>query len=97
MEEPIHGWAAIQHYYAGLPEHLDEVLVKCVEDVHIDVFGDTAIVFFTTHSIVRLKGRSTTYQPTARVTMIFHPSSAGWRLIHFHESAQSAQSVQAKS
>jgi ketosteroid isomerase-like protein len=97
MEEPIHGWTAIQHYYAALPEHLDEVLAKHVDDVQIDVLGDTAIAFFVTHSNVRLKGRTAKYEPTARVSMIFHRTSAGWRSIHYHESAQSAQSAQAKS
>src|SRR5882757_3633946 len=36
MEEPIYGWTAIQHYYAALPEHLDEVLAKHLEDIQID-------------------------------------------------------------
>jgi ketosteroid isomerase-like protein len=97
MEEPIHGWTDIQRYYAALREHLDEVLAKRVEDIKIDVLGDTAITFFTTHSIVKLKGRTTKYEPFARVSMILQRTSAGWRSIHYHESAQSAQSAQAKS
>jgi ketosteroid isomerase-like protein len=97
MEEPIHGWTAIQHYYTALPEHLDEVLAKHIGDVKIDVLGNTAIAFFTTHSIVRLKGHTTKYEPSARVSMIFHRTSSGWRAIHYHESAQSAQSAKAKS
>jgi ketosteroid isomerase-like protein len=97
MEEPIHGWTAIQRYYAALREHLDEVLAKRVEDIKIDILDDTAITFFTTHSNVKLKGRATKYEPSARVSMIFRQTSAGWRSIHYHESAQSAQSAQAKS
>jgi ketosteroid isomerase-like protein len=97
MEDPIHGWIAIQRYYAALPGHLDEVLAKHIQDVQIDVLGDTAIAFFTTHSIVRLKGRATNYEPTARLSVIFHRTSAGWRAIHFHESAQSAQSAEVRS
>jgi ketosteroid isomerase-like protein len=92
MEEPIQGWTAIHRYYAALPEHLDVVLAKRLEDIKIDVLGDTAIAFFTTHSNVKLKGHATKYDPTARVSMIFQQTSAGWRSIHYHESAQSAQS-----
>jgi ketosteroid isomerase-like protein len=91
MEVPIHGWTAIQRYYAALPEHLEEVLAKHLEDVQIDVLGDTAIAFFITHSSVKFKGRAAPYEPTARVSMVFQRTSAGWRSIHFHESAQSAQ------
>jgi Cu/Zn superoxide dismutase len=36
------------------------------------------------------------YEPTARVSMIFRQTPAGWRAIHFHESARCAQAVQAK-
>jgi ketosteroid isomerase-like protein len=97
MEEPIYGWEAIQRYYAALPEHLDEVSEKHLENIRIDVLGDMALAFFTTQSSVKLKGRATKYEPTARVSMVFQRNSAGWRTIHFHESAQSAQSAQAKS
>jgi ketosteroid isomerase-like protein len=96
MKEPIYGWEAIQRYYAALSEHLDEVWEKVVEDIQIDILVDTATVFFTTHSSVKLKGRAANYEPTARVSMIFRRTSAGWRAVHFHESAQSAQSTQAK-
>jgi ketosteroid isomerase-like protein len=97
MEESLYGWKAIQHYYTSLPEHLDEVSAKRVEALRIDVIGDTAIAFFVTHSSVRIKGRPTKYEPSARVSMIFHRISIGWLLIHFHESAQSAQSANVKS
>jgi ketosteroid isomerase-like protein len=93
-DEPIHGWAAIQLYLAGLPEHLDRVLSKELEDVKIDVLGDTAIVFFTSRSSVKLKGRPTKYDPIGHVSMIFRRTSEGWRAIHFHESARSAQAAQ---
>jgi SnoaL-like domain len=56
-----------------------------------------ALPFFTTHSGVKLKGRASKYEPAARFSMIFQRTSAGWRIVHFHESAQSAQSAQAKS
>jgi hypothetical protein len=36
-EEPIRGWAAIERYLAALPEHLDEVLAKDLDNVQIDV------------------------------------------------------------
>lgn len=93
-EEPMLGWSAIQRYLAALPEHLDEVLAKDLGDVQIDVIGDAAIAFFTSRSSVMLKGRPTKYEPIGHVTMIFHRTSAGWRAVHFHESARSEQAVQ---
>jgi len=96
-EEPIQGWTSIQQYFAALPEHLDEVLAKQLENVQIDILGNTAVAFFISRSRVKLKGRATIYEPTARVTMIFRRTEAGWRAIHYHESALSAQSAQVKS
>jgi ketosteroid isomerase-like protein len=94
-EEPIHGWAAIQSYLAALPEHLDGVSAKVLEDVQIDVLGETAIAFFRSRSSVKLKGHPTMkYEPIGHVSMIFRRSSEGWRAIHFHESARSAQAAQ---
>ncbi len=93
-EDPIRGWAAIQSYLAALPEHLDEVLAKDLDDVAIDVLGDTAIAFFTSRSSVKLKGLPTKYEPIGHVSMIFRRISDGWRAIHFHESARSAQAAQ---
>ncbi len=93
-EEPIHGWAAIQRYLAAIPEHLEEVLAKDLDDVQIDVIGDTAVAFFTSRSRVKLRGRSTRYEPIGHVSMIFRRTSDGWRVIHFHESARSAQAAQ---
>ncbi len=92
-EEPIRGWTAIQRYLADLPEHLDEVLAKDLVDVQIDVLGDVAIAFFTSRSSVKLKGRPTRYEPVGHVSMIFRRTSEGWRVIHFHESARSAQAA----
>jgi ketosteroid isomerase-like protein len=90
-DEPIVGWADIQRYLAALPEHLDEVLAKDLDDVKVDVLGDTAIAFFTSRSSVKIKGRPTSYDPIGHVTMILRRASEGWRVIHFHESARSAQ------
>jgi len=96
-EEPLHGWAAIQSYYAALPEHLEAVLAKEIDGIEIDPLGDTAAAFFRFRSTVRLKGRETLHRPTGRVTMIFRRTSAGWRAIHYHESALGALAAQAKS
>jgi hypothetical protein len=93
-DEPLHGWPAIQAYLAALPEHLDEVLAKDLDSVQIDVVGDTAITFFTSRSRVKLKGRPTTYEPIGHVSMIFRRLSEGWRAVHYHESARSAQAAQ---
>jgi ketosteroid isomerase-like protein len=96
-EEPILGWAAIQGYFAALPEHLDEVLAKDVYGIRIDALGDAAVAFFEFHSTVRLKGREALYRPTGRVTMILRRTPAGWRAIHFHESALGAVAARVKS
>src|ERR1700743_504526 len=45
-EEPMYGWTAIQQYFAALPEHLDAILDKRIEDIQIDFLGDTAFAFF---------------------------------------------------
>lgn len=93
-KEPTYGWTAIQLYIAALPEHLEKVLAKEITDVQIDILGDTAIAFFISHSSVKLKARATPHEPTFRVSMVFRRNSAGWRAIHFHESALSAQAAQ---
>jgi ketosteroid isomerase-like protein len=93
-EEPIHGWPAIQRYLGALPEHLDEVSAKEVDDVQIDVLGDTAIAFFTSRASVKIKGYPAKYEPIGHVSMVLHRTSEGWRAIHFHESARSEQAAE---
>ena len=95
MKEPTYGWPAIHRYVAALPEHLEKVLAKEIKDLKIDILGDTAIAFFISHSRVKLKARAELQEPTFRVSMIFKRTQAGWRAIHFHESALSAQAAQA--
>lgn len=95
MKEPAYGWPAIQRYMAALPEHLEKVFAKEIKDLTIDVLGNTAIAFFISHSRVKLKARAELHEPTFRVSMIFKRTPAAWRLIHFHESALSAQAAQA--
>jgi ketosteroid isomerase-like protein len=92
-DEPIHGWAAIERYLAALPEHLEEVSAKDLDSVQIDVLGDTTVAFFTSRSSVKLKGRSAKYEPIGHVSMILRRTPEGWRVVHFHESARSAQSA----
>ncbi|HEY9000647.1 MAG TPA: nuclear transport factor 2 family protein [Mucilaginibacter sp.] len=93
--EPIYGWAAIERYIAALPEHLEKVEAKKLDDVRIALLNDTAMVFFRFHSIVKLKGHEGLYQPAGRVTMLLRRTSDGWRVIHFHESALAAQAADA--
>jgi hypothetical protein len=93
-KEPTYGWTARQLYIAALPEHLEKVVAKEVTEVQIDILGDTAIAFFISHSTVKLKARAALHEPTFRVSMVFQRTSAGWRGIHFHESALSAQAAQ---
>jgi ketosteroid isomerase-like protein len=95
--EPTYGWAAIQSYIAALPSHLDKVVSKEIRDVQIDILGDTAIAFFISHSTVKLKGRTGLHEPTFRVSMVFRRGTLGWRAIHFHESALSAQAMTAQT
>jgi ketosteroid isomerase-like protein len=94
-KEPTYGWPAIRSYIAALPDHLEKVLSKELTDVQIDILGDTAVAFFISHSRVKLKASAALHEPTFRVSMIFQRTAAGWRAIHFHESALSAQAAQA--
>jgi ketosteroid isomerase-like protein len=89
--EPLYGWPAIQQYYAALPEHLEEMVAKQVDDIRIDLIGDTAMAFFQFHSTVKIKGHEGLFRPSGRVTMLFRHTQDGWRVIHFHESALAAK------
>jgi uncharacterized protein (TIGR02246 family) len=95
MKEPTYGWPAIQRYMAALPEHLEKVLFKEIRDVRIDILGEAALAFFTSHSSVKLRARPGLHEPNFRASMVLHRTSAGWRVIHFHESSLSAQAAQA--
>lgn len=95
MKEPTYGWPAIRRYMTALPEHLEKVLAKEVKELKIDLLGGTALAFFISHSSVKLKARAELHEPTFRVSMIFHQTPAGWRVIHFHESSLSAEAAQA--
>jgi SnoaL-like domain len=90
---PTVGWLLL--LLGDIDQHLEKVSAKEVKDLQIDILGDTAIAFFVSHSSVKVKARATLYEPTFRVTMIFQRTSAGWRVIHFHESALSTQAAQA--
>lgn len=95
MKEPTYGWPAIQRYMAALPEHLEKVLSKEIRDVRIDILGEAALAFFTSRSSVKLRARPGLHEPSFRASMVLHRTSAGWRVIHFHESSLSAQAAQA--
>ena len=86
----IYGWPAIKRYYQALPEHLEQMVAKTVDDVRIDVLGDAAAAFFQFHSKVRIRGREAQHELAGRATMLFRRTPAGWRVIHFHESAPGA-------
>ena len=45
----------------------------------------------------KLKARAALHEPTFRVSMVLHHTPDGWRVIHFHESALSAQAAQVMS
>jgi len=85
--EPIYGWPAIKRYYEALPAHLEQMLAKSVDNARIDVLGDTAFAFFQFHSKVKIRGREGQHELAGRATMLFRHTRAGWRVIHFHESA----------
>jgi ketosteroid isomerase-like protein len=84
---PIYGWPGIKHYYEALPAHLEQMLAKSVDDIKIDVLGSAAAAFFQFHSKVRIRGREGQHELAGRATMLFRDTPAGWRVIHFHESA----------
>lgn len=92
--EPIHGWPAVEHYFEALPEHLEEMVDKTIDGISIDPLGDAAAAFFEFHSTVKLKGGEGLYRPSGRVTMLFRRTLAGWRAIHYHESALAAQAAE---
>jgi len=91
--EPMHGWPAIEQYFEALPDHLEKMVAKKIDDIRIDPLGDAAIAFFQFHSTVKLKGGEGLYQPSGRVSMLFRHTQAGWRAIHYHESALAAQAA----
>jgi ketosteroid isomerase-like protein len=97
MREPTYGWDAIHRYLAALPDHLEKVLSKSLSDVRIDVLGDTAIVFFISHTTAKLKRQAALHEPTFRATMIFQRTAEGWRVIHYHESSLAALAQQVVS
>lgn len=96
-KEPIYGWDAIHRYLAALPDHLETVLSKSLGDVRIDVLGDTAIVFFISHTTAKLKRQVALHEPVFRATMIFDRTAVGWRVIHYHESSLAALAAQVLS
>jgi hypothetical protein len=63
---------------------------KKLDGIRIDPLGETAIAFFQFHSTVKLRGREELYRPSGHVTMLFRHTRAGWRVIHYHESAPAA-------
>ena len=93
--EPTYGWPAIHSYLAALPEHVEKIVAKELKDLKIDVVGDAALAFFNSHSTIRLRGVQGLHETDFRVTMLFHRTPDGWRVIHFHESALSAQAARA--
>lgn len=91
--EPIQGWSAIETYFEALPQHLERMVEKRIDPIKVDAFGDAAAAFFEFHSIVKLKRGEGLYRPSGRVTMLFKRTQAGWRAIHYHESALAAQAA----
>jgi uncharacterized protein (TIGR02246 family) len=91
--EPIQGWSAIENYFEALPQHLEQMVEKKIDPIKVDAFGDAAAAFFEFHSTVKLKGGEGLYRPSGRVTMLFKRTQAGWRAIHYHESALAAQAA----
>jgi ketosteroid isomerase-like protein len=53
----------------------------------MDVLGYVAAAFFQFHSKVRIRGHKGQHELAWRATMLFRHTPAGWRVIHFHESA----------
>lgn len=94
--QPISGADGIRSYYAGLGTHLDGIDTMDVDDLVIDVEGDTALAFFGFRVRARLKGQDRVHDPSGRVTMILRRVDGGdWRIVHYHESALAHHASQA--
>lgn len=94
--QPISGAEAIRNYYSGLGTHLDGIDAMAIDDVVIDVAGDTALAFFGFTVRARLKGQDRVHDPSGRVTMILRRTDGGdWRIVHYHESALAHHAAQA--
>ena len=91
--EPILGWSAIEKYFEELPQHLEQMVEKKIDQIKVDAFGDAAAAFYEFHSIVKLRGGKGLYRPSGRVTMLFKRTQTEWRAIHYHESALAAQAA----
>jgi SnoaL-like domain len=94
LPEPLLNWAAIERYLEALPVHVETILAKEIVATTVDIVGESAVAFFQFHSTVKLKGNAELYRPSGRVSMVLRQTRAGWRAIHYHESALAAQSAE---
>ncbi|AJD46637.1 hypothetical protein S7S_01065 [Isoalcanivorax pacificus W11-5] len=86
--EPLRGWPAIAAYYQRLTTLFSRVLLMQIGDLDIDLLGDTAYAFFTFRFVGEMHGEPGPFQTQGRNTVLFRRTGAGWRGIHYHESAR---------
>lgn len=95
-EEPIRGWPAIRGYYDALPTVLARMTDMRVSNLEIDTLGNVALAYFDFAATAELRQTGATISPAGRVTIAFHRTASGWRMIHYHESALAASAEQVK-
>ena len=86
--EPLRGWQAIASYYQQVTTLFSQVSMMQVSDLNIDLLGDVAYAFFTFRFAGEMRGGPASFQARGRNTVLFRRTGAGWRGIHYHESAR---------
>ncbi|KAF0811155.1 hypothetical protein A167_00187 [Alcanivorax sp. S71-1-4] len=86
--DPLRGWQAIAGYYQRMTTLFSQVRMMQVSDLNIDLLGDVACAFFTFRFAGEMRGEPGPFQARGRNTVLFRRTGAGWRGIHYHESAR---------
>jgi len=84
LAQPVQGWRGVEQYYQRVAGLLERVKTMAVNDVSIDILGDTAYAFLNFHFEGEIKGRP--HNADGRVTFLLHRTSGTWKVIHYHES-----------
>jgi ketosteroid isomerase-like protein len=84
MAQPVRGWSGVEHYYQRVAGLLEWVKTMEVNDVSIDILGDSAFAFLSFHFEGEIKGRP--HSADGHVTFLLHRTSGRWKVIHYHES-----------
>jgi ketosteroid isomerase-like protein len=85
-ELPCRGWEEIVAYWSYIPGALDSIPEWRTLDSDIAAIGDAALVFTRVANSFKLKGVEEPLAGEVRFTLGLRRTSAGWRLVHCHES-----------